>query len=152
MTNETEVDDDGEATFELPDGDYELTASADGYEDVEHEVELDGDGEFVVLTLEASDEDDESDADEDDANTLTTVVVDDDGEPVENATVEVDEGGLFGDSDEADVNDDGEAVFELADGDYELTASADGYDDAEDDIELDGDDETVLLTLEGTAE
>lgn len=155
QSDEATTDDDGEVEFELEDGEYDLTVSADGYEDVEHDVEIDGGDEDVWLVLEASDDeqDDEGDADgdddADDTYTLTTYVVDEDGDPIEDATVEVVESGLFGDNDETGTtDDDGEAEFDLEDGEYDLTVSVDGYEDAEDHVEIDGDDEEILVVLQ----
>lgn len=154
--NETATDDDGEAAFNLTDGEYEITASADGYEDAEDTVEIDGDDEEITLTLETSDEatdgtGNDNNDDGEQYRTLTAFVVDEDGEPLEDATVEIQEPGLFGDSDDGETGDDGKVEFAVQDGEYEVTAAADGYDEAETTVEIDGDDEEVLLRLEESA-
>ncbi|RKD89131.1 carboxypeptidase-like regulatory domain-containing protein [Halopiger aswanensis] len=158
LHNETTTGGNGEAEFDLEDGEYNVTVSADGYEDAQETVEISGEDEDVALTLASDQEQDESDTDgtdgtDDDAadnesSTLTVFVVDGDGNPVENATVEATESGLFGDSHDNETNADGEAEFDLEDGEYDLTVSADGYDDAQDTVEINGEDEEVLLMLE----
>ncbi len=45
--------------------------------------------------------------------------------------------------DPVETDDTGEAVKDLADGDYWFTASLDGYEDFEGDFAVDGDEETV---------
>lgn len=155
---------DGEATFDLEDGQYTVSANADGYNASESTVEIDGDDETVPLTLESSDDgsdtgsgdsDNSSDGgsgdeanDSDGTQTLTVVVEDGNGNPVDNATVTVTEETLFstGTEKRQAVDDSGEATFDLEDGRYEVTAEADGY-RATDSVEIDGSDETIPLTL-----
>ncbi len=130
-----DVDDQGQAEFDLEDGEHTLTADADGYSPVEETVEVDGDTEHsMTLEADGSDESDESQA-----NTLTVFVRDGDGDPIDHATVEVDENGFGGASETRDVDGEGSAEFDLEDGEYELTAAADGYPTLEETVSLDAD-------------
>jgi len=171
------VSPEGEVSVELADGNYTVNASADGFEEGGEEVELDGADEEVTVTLEESGEattaamEDETTAamgnetemsneteEGEEENVLTVTVEDSEGEPVENATVEVsDEGGIlsgiFGDTeDPGAVSPEGEVSVELADGNYTVNASADGFEEGGEEVELDGADEEVTVTLEESGE
>ncbi|MFU8866426.1 carboxypeptidase-like regulatory domain-containing protein [Natronococcus sp.] len=130
-----DVDDQGRAEFDLEDGAHTLTAEADGYSPVEETVEVDGDTEHA-MTLEADGSDE---SDEDETNTLTVFVRDGDDDPIDHATVAVDESGFGGASESQNVDDRGRAEFDLEDGEYELTAAADGYPTLEETVALDTD-------------
>lgn len=151
-TNRTaaqDVDENGEATFQVENGEYAVSADADGYEDATADVEIAGDDEVLELALEGEPAD--GDATDEDEHLLTVIVENDDGDPIEGATVEL-EGvnpfGLFGYDEKAETDEDGEATFAVEDGEYELSAEADGYEDVTADVEIAGDDETIVLTLE----
>ncbi|WP_246999638.1 carboxypeptidase regulatory-like domain-containing protein [Halosolutus gelatinilyticus] len=153
-TNNEETGPRGEAAFDLEDGEYAINASADGYEAANATTEIDGANETVTLTLSATD-DGGDDGDDNDAgngaspSTLTVLVEGDNGEPIKNATVEVKEDArFFPSSEEKDVDNDGKAEFKLEDGKYTVTASADGYEETVKSVEVDGDDEVILLTLD----
>ncbi|WP_245758037.1 carboxypeptidase regulatory-like domain-containing protein [Natronobacterium haloterrestre] len=137
---------DGQAEFDdLADGEYELVADADGYEQTRETVEIDGDDEAVLLTLAS--------ADEDETNALTVLVEDDDGNSIDGVAVELEstDDPLLGSGEQREAEtDDGLVEFEdLADGEYEITAGGaeDEYEETREMVELDGDDEAVLLTL-----
>ncbi|WP_092902922.1 carboxypeptidase regulatory-like domain-containing protein [Halostagnicola kamekurae] len=155
---------DGSAVFAVDDGgEYTVTANADDYEEATTDVEIDGDDEEVTLELSATGDDENDDGNQNDDGgqsddssggpyTLTTVVEDGDGEALENASVEVEDadGGIFSsfDTDQQNVDDDGEAEFERENGEYTVTANADGYEEATTDVEIDGGDEEITLELE----
>ena len=132
---EATTDDDGSVSFALPDGEYTVTAEQDGYEDAEADVTIDGDDESVSLTLAAVT----------DLHTLTVEVQDQDGEPLADATVSVD-------GEQVTTDADGIATVELEDGEYTVTAEKDGYEEASTDVTIDGEDESVSLTLEAVAD
>ncbi|NUB91406.1 carboxypeptidase regulatory-like domain-containing protein [Haloterrigena sp. SYSU A558-1] len=162
------VDATGEAEFDLEDGEYEVTANADGYEAATGSVTIDGNDKTATLTLESTDDgsndsngggqnnDNNNDSDGGNAGdsngmqTLTVVAQDDEGDAVNDATVTVEEDGFFSSETvgEQDVNDDGEAEFDLEDGEYEVTANANGYEAATDSVTINGNDKTITLTLE----
>ena len=78
-------------------------------------------------------------------HTLTVEVIDGEGEPMDNRTVFVN-----GDMEMTDA--DGVATFELSDGDYTVDVQPSGYEPAQEEVTIDGDDETVTLTLVSHAE
>ncbi|ADB60039.1 hypothetical protein Htur_1147 [Haloterrigena turkmenica DSM 5511] len=158
-SNETQtVDGTGEAEFDLEDGQYEVTANADGYETATDSVTIDGDDDSITLTLEnqstgdgsnGSDGGNETDAnDGDGTHTLTVTVEDGNGMPINNATVTSTEDTFFGSSETQNVNGSGEATFDLEDGSYTVAAEADGYDENTRDVEIDGDDKSITLVLQ----
>jgi len=148
------VDENGETEFVLEDGEYAVTANADGYKTTEKPVQVDGTDQTITLTLEQQTQADSDTDDSDGTHTLAVTVKDENGTVVENATVEVAEDALLFGSNEKEtkeVNDDGEATFELEDGEYTVTANADGYTFAEPKprpVTIDGGDESITLTLE----
>lgn len=100
-----------------------------------------------------SDDGDNNDSDDDgsngDTSTLSLIVEDEDGNPIEDATVQVeDDGMIFGYSEEKSTDGNGVAEFELEDGEYEVTVTADGYEGAQTTIEMSGDDEMLIATLQ----
>lgn len=149
---ETDVDEDGEAVFDVEEGEYTVTVEADGYDGDEADVELDGDDEEITLVLEAVSSDDDAEANDDEGErTLTVLVEDDEGDPVENTTVTLEESdslGFFGGAEETESDEDGEATFDVQDGEYSVAADAEGYERDEVDVEIDGEDEVILLLLE----
>jgi len=148
------VDENGETEFVLEDGEYAVTADADGYKTTENSVQVDGADQTITLTLEQQTQADSDTDDSDGAHTLAVTVKDENGTAIENATVEVAEDTvILGSSkkETKEVNDDGEATFELEDGEYAVTANADGYTFAEPKprpVTIDGGDESITLTLE----
>jgi len=148
------VDENGETEFVLEDGEYAVTADADGYKTTEKSVQVDGADQTITLTLEQQTQAGDGTDDSDGTHTLAVTVKDENGTAVENATVEVAEDALLLGSSKKEtkeVNDDGEATFELEDGEYAVTANADGYTFAEPKprpVTIDGGDESITLTLE----
>ncbi|MFA9415091.1 carboxypeptidase regulatory-like domain-containing protein [Natrinema sp. HArc-T2] len=143
------VDGNGETEFDLEDGEYTITADADGYQPSETTVQIDGADETVTLTLEQQTQADSGTDSGDGSHTLAVTVKDENGTAVENATVEVEADSSFlGSSDTKQVGDDGVATFERSDGTYTVSADADGYRLAERTVTIDGDDEAITLTLE----
>lgn len=107
----------------------------------------DGDGDSDDGNTDGDDSDggDNGDSSDDDGtHALTVSVVDQDGNAVDGADVSLDD---FS-SDEKTTGGDGEVEWEVEDGTYGVTANADGYQSAEDNVEIDGDDESIELTLE----
>ncbi len=151
-SDERAVDGTGEAEFERTNGEYTVTANADGYESAERTVQLDGADETVTLTLnERSDTgggDDGGGSNDDGTHSLAVTVADQNGSPITNATVELrDESGLFASSETKAVGGNGTAVFERENGEYTIVASADGYGTAERTVQLDGSDEAITVLL-----
>jgi len=143
------VDGNGETEFVLEDGEYTITADADGYQPSETTVQIDGADETVTLTLEQQTQAGSGTDDSGGKHTLAVTVKDENGTAVENATVEVAADSSFlGSSDTKQVGDDGVATFERSDGTYTVSADADGYRFAERTVTIDGDDEAITLTLE----
>ncbi|WMT09175.1 carboxypeptidase regulatory-like domain-containing protein [Natrinema thermotolerans] len=148
----------GEAEFSLADGEYTVTANADGYRPSNETVGVDGDAVTKTLTLEQRNTGDESnssgtddDDSETDGHTLSVAVEDENGDAIDNATVQLEEDTGFlttGETDEKDVGDDGTVEFTaLEDGEYTVTASADGFEQTARDVEIDGSDDEITLTL-----
>jgi len=87
---------------------------------------------------------------------LNITVEDASGSPVENASVQVsDQGGLLsgifgGGQDAGTVNSEGAVSVELSNGSYTVAASADGFADAERNVEVDGSATNVTVTLNQT--
>ncbi|WP_254763805.1 carboxypeptidase regulatory-like domain-containing protein [Natrinema marinum] len=146
------VDDTGAAEFDRENGQYTVTATADGYETTERTVQIDGADRTVTLTLtERSDSgggDNGGDSD-DGTHSLAVSVASENGSPITNATVELrDESGLFASSETKTVGGNGTAVFERENGGYTIVATADGYETTRRTVQLDGSDQTVTLLLE----
>ncbi len=126
----------GEAVKELADGDYWFTASRYNYEDYEGDFEVEGEAETVEFEMKELD---------------TYEVTFEEQEGLEDVSIQV-----YGDADRTEeVGDpvetgaEGEAVKELADGEYWFTAGLEGYEDYEGDFEVDGEAETVEFEMEG---
>jgi len=143
------VDENGETEFVLEDGEYAVTADADGYKTTEKSVQVDGADQTITLTLEQQTQAGDGTDDSDGTHTLAVTVKDENGTAVENATVEVAEVTLLGSSKVKGkaVDDDGVATFELEDGEYTVSADADGYTFTEQTVTIDGGDESITLTL-----
>lgn len=94
-----------------------------------------------------------SDEETEETRELTISIENDDGDPLQGATVTAKGedsslvGGLIGVGESQETDDDGEATFQLADGDYAIEADAEGG-SAEDDVTIEGDDEAISLTIE----
>ncbi|MGQ3412206.1 DUF3869 domain-containing protein [Natrinema sp. LN54] len=164
-TTESGVGQNGEADFERANGDYTVTADADGYRTAETTVRIDGDDATVPLTLEErsdsdgsggdSDESDDSNSTDDDDSddsdgpyTLAVTVEDQNGSAVDTATVELeDDSGIIASSEEKAVDDDGEVEFERESEEYTVIATADGYSETERTVEIDGSDREITLTI-----
>lgn len=139
----------GEAEFELEDGQYTVTADADGYRTTETTTRIDGANETITLTLEDRDSTDNATGD-DGPYTLAVTVENETGDPIDNATVELKADALLASSEEKTVGDDGRAEFERDDGEYTITADADGYEARTRSVEIDGSDRAITLTLAAT--
>jgi len=115
------VESDGTYGKYFANGTYTITASADGYDTLNKDVTVDGAAETVTVTLSES------------TYSVDVFVEDSGGNAISGATVEID--GTDG------------AIQDLTDGQYNITASADGYDTLSQDITVDGAAETVTVTL-----
>jgi len=101
VSDEKTTGGDGEVEWEVEDGTYSVTANADGYQSAEDSVEIDGSDESIELTLEEESDDsgDDNSGDDDSSdgtNTVTFAVEDRNGDPLENATVSLEQNSLFG--------------------------------------------------------
>ncbi|MFP4448277.1 MAG: carboxypeptidase regulatory-like domain-containing protein, partial [Bacteroidales bacterium] len=128
------TDANGEATIDLADDTYDYTVSADGYEDYSGSVEVSGTEltEEVLLQELVSE------------YTVTFIVEDENSEALEGATVNIDDTDLT-------TGAGGEATIELADGTYDYTVSADGYEDTNGNIEIVDTDIEEEVTLTSTS-
>jgi hypothetical protein len=115
------VEIDGKSGGYLADGTYTISASADGYDSLSQDVTVDGADKTVTVTLFES------------TYSVDVLVEDSGGNAISGANVEID--GTDG------------ANQDLTDGQYNITASADGYYTLSQDITVDGAAETVTVTL-----
>jgi flagellar hook assembly protein FlgD len=115
-----EIDGTDGATQDLTDGQYNITASADGYDTLSEDITVDGAAETVTVTLL-----------EESTYSVNVLAVDSEGNAITEYTVEID----------------GKSGGYLPNGTYTITASADGYDTLSQDITVDGEDKTVTVTL-----
>ena len=122
----------GRVRVDLKDDRYRVEASKSGYDSDSDYVRIDGSDESVTLKLDRKEDEEEY--------RLTVNVKDDDGDRLEDATVEID-------GDEKTTNSYGRARFDLEDGDYEVEASKEGYSTNSKDIEIDGSDKSINLEL-----
>lgn len=120
-------------TYELADGDYTIVVTAEGYADVEEDVTIDGADEEITVTMV------EEEAPPD-ARELTVRVQTEEEQPIAEADVTVDD-------EEAATDEDGVATLDLEDGNYTVTVSAGGYEDAEEEVTIDGEDVEVTVML-----
>ncbi|WP_255192717.1 carboxypeptidase-like regulatory domain-containing protein [Natronobeatus ordinarius] len=99
--------------------------------------------EIWVDNIVQDDGDDEGDVE------VTFTVEDEEGDPIEDATVDLD-------GDEGTTGSDGSVTYtDLEDGEYVVNADADSYEDAEETVTINGEDKEVTLVLdekEGTGE
>ncbi|WP_293032869.1 carboxypeptidase-like regulatory domain-containing protein [Natronococcus sp.] len=93
--------------------------------------------ELEVTDVEATGETGEVD-EAPDRHLLRVLVQDGVGEPIEDATVSVEEGGLGGWGETQVVDDHGQAEFEFQTGEYAVTVEAEGYPTLEESLELTG--------------
>ncbi|WP_418280776.1 carboxypeptidase regulatory-like domain-containing protein [Halorubrum sp. DTA98] len=98
------------------------------------------------------DEDDEDDEEpEGEQYELHVRVEDSAGDPVDGATVDVeDDNGMSVLEDQPETDADGEAFVDLPDGEYTVIVRADGFADAEEPVSIAGSDAEVTITLEET--
>lgn len=133
--------DDGRVEFEALPGDYSVTA--DGYESADVTVPVEYEPVPVELTPETTDTP---------THTLTVTVTDATGDPVENASVSVVT--YDGGADVADgtTDENGEVMFDLEDGSYELVVSAKGLMQPSDQrlVEINGEDTATEVQLQET--
>ena len=128
--NETELttDQNGDASVNLPDGDYPYTVSKDGYGNESGSVTISGTNftENVVLTTTKY--------------TLTFSVTDENSDPIEGATIEVNQTTLS-------TNAAGEVSIDLVNGDYPYSVTHPDYDIITGIASIAGTDQTELITL-----
>jgi len=111
-------------THNVKDGDYELNVTADNYVDTTQNVTVDGADKTVTVTLLES------------TYTVDVSAVDSEGNAIDNATITID-------GTETSTSD-------LADGEYNISADATGYDLVSDTVVVDGSSESISLTLSET--
>lgn len=108
----------------------------------------DDDGDEAPPSDGSGDGNDSDDDDEAPYGTLSVTVEDDDGEPVEG--VEVVGTGPGGDVYSATTDENGQATFDLEDGEYTFSVTTDGteYDaSSEEELTMDGEDQSITLTV-----
>ena len=125
------TDSTGEAAVTLSSGEYNYTITADGYEKEEGSVKLDT-ARVVNATLTAVEQ----------VYDLSFEVTDQGGDPVSGAEISVDTASLV-------TGESGKASVSLSSGEYSYSVTADGYEEEEGQIELDGA-ETVSVSLTAT--
>lgn len=147
------TDTNGQAAFDLSDGEYTFYVSTDGTEyadSSEEEIPMDGSDQSITLTVQA---DDGGNGDQDpETHTLEVTVSDHNDNPLSDATVSVatdpcTEGGEEVGSTTTDEN--GLAEFEVTDGVYEVSAGHDDYESAEvvRPVNVEGEDTSVDVTM-----
>ncbi len=139
-TDDDLVDDD--------DTDDDLVDDDDTDDDLVDDDDTDDD-----LDDDDTDDDMVDDDEEEDTYTLSIGVENEDGDPVEGATVWIEDdlgtvGGVFEDEDEGETDADGIAYAELMDGEYTVYAEHDDYGEGYEEVEIAGEDEEVVITLE----
>ncbi|WP_336342594.1 carboxypeptidase-like regulatory domain-containing protein [Halalkalicoccus ordinarius] len=149
------TDENGQVTFEVEPGDYELVPDVSDSEYTDngtHPVAVTEDTEYTMkLVSPPGDDGGDGDAGDDDApyGTLTATVEDSDGETVEG--VEVIGIGPEGEIHSATTDANGQATFDLSDGKYTYYVSTDGTeyaDSSEEEITMDGSDQSITLTVQ----
>ncbi|MCH7660792.1 MAG: carboxypeptidase regulatory-like domain-containing protein, partial [Euryarchaeota archaeon] len=136
-SEEDDDDEDGDEESEV--GDDDESEDDDGDEDQEEAAE-DGDEEDEVETHE-----------------LSVTVENSEGEPVADAPITVESKdmgiieGFLDDPDQEEADEDGTVTFELGDAEYSVETVVDD-EEAEERVEIDGDDEQVTLSLDTDAE
>jgi len=128
------TDENGEFLFkDLEPGNYEYEVTHDDFETEDGEVEIVDQDETVTVTMEETIM----------TYSLTFVIEDEDGDPIEDATVEVN--GMEDNTDE-----DGEAVFkDLEPGTYDYEVDHDDFESTEDKVEIVDEDEVEEVALVG---
>lgn len=131
------TDENGQATFDLEDGEYTFSVTTDGTEyDASSEEELTMDGEDQSITLTVTSEQEPAP----ETHTLTVTGVADGIEVQAEADAELSDGELY-----TATASDGQAELEVPEGGYIVTAE--GYHDAN--IHVDSDTEITLQNLDG---
>lgn len=135
--NDAEITVDGETivgstgVFDLTNGEYDIEVEGEGYQNITETVSVNGPTENVELLLLEEGQT---------LYDLTVDVVDEDGNAVGNAEVTVDGETKTGSS----------VSFEVLEGDYDASVTADGYGDQITGVNVDSDTtETITLTSEG---
>ncbi|QLG50768.1 carboxypeptidase regulatory-like domain-containing protein [Natrinema halophilum] len=135
-TGETGMD--GEAEFIGPNGDYTISATAEGYTPGTGNAKIDDGDESTEVTLE-----------EEEAETYSIggTVTNESDEPIDSATVTITGNGV---DEEVTVDDDGSFEKEnLEKGEYTVTANADGYQENSEPVTIeDSDKDNIELPLE----
>ncbi len=140
-TDTENTNNNGDAFFTLEPDDYDIEISKDGYNTETRSVSLDP-GEKRDIKIQLQEEN--SGGDGGDAQ-LDVHVEDEDGDELEDARVEVENG----DSEVEFTDDNGEAVFFLEPDRYDIEVSKSGYEDETDSVRLSaGERETVRIELE----
>lgn len=135
------TDKNGVAEFEALPGDYSVTA--DGYESADVTVPVEYEPMSVELTPKTTDTP---------THTLTVTVTDATGDPVENASVSVVTYDGGADVTDGTSGENGEVMFDLEDGSYELAVSAEGLMQPSDQrlVEINGEDTATEVQLQET--
>ncbi|WP_122089920.1 carboxypeptidase regulatory-like domain-containing protein [Halalkalicoccus subterraneus] len=152
------TDKNGVAEFEVEPGDYEAVVDTESvpYTDYgTHPIEVsDSDESYTVELVHPPDSDNgENETNGEPAtHTLTVTVADATGDPVENASVSVvtyDDGADMADG---TTDENGEVVFDLEDGSYELAVSTEGLMQPSDQrlVEINGEDTATEVQLQET--
>ena len=148
---------DGVVTFETEAGsNVDVNVEADGYENTDASLTVSEDEE-ITLTLQEDTEDGETDAAEegdeaaeDEMKTVTVAIVDENGDPIENADVEFvhDDAILLDTRENKQTGSDGIVSFETeADSNVDINVEADGYENTDASLTV-SEDEEITLTLQ----
>jgi Leucine-rich repeat (LRR) protein len=119
----------GTAVFNLPNDNYNYTVTAAGYEDTTGSVLIDCAGTTENVTLTET------------TFNLSFEVTNNSSEPIKGATVSIT------DKNDKTTDSNGEAVFELPDGNYEYTITATGYEDTTGTVAVDSENITEEVAL-----
>ncbi|GAB7119125.1 hypothetical protein JCM9743_15880 [Natrinema sp. JCM 9743] len=134
------TDGNGEVAWEVENGTYAVSANADGYLSAEDSVDIDGGNASLTLTLEEERDGSGTDDSSDDGSTVTFVVEDGNGEPLDNATVALErESPSLQGNERKTVDRNGEVDFEREDDEYTFTVIVDGTESDERTVDVDGD-------------
>lgn len=145
-----ETDENGQATFDLEDGDYTFSVTTDGTDydaSSEEDVTMEGEDQSITLTVTSEQEPTPE------THTLTVTVQNEAEERIEGTDVslaEYDSGAPVEDGD-ATTDANGQATFKVPNGDYEILVSHDDYAQPSDDrlVAVDGDTERTI-TVQST--
>jgi len=119
----------GEVAFELVNGDYGYTVNADGYDETTGNITVEGENVTEKVTLIET------------TYSITFSVSNETADAIEGATVNIDGEG------EKTTGANGEVIFELVNGDYDYTITAEGYEEATGSFNIEGSDITKNITL-----